>query len=51
MSLFRLMIGWEGGPPGKHGQAGLPSGLDQVNCDVDVPSRGFGVRARLVRAV
>jgi len=28
-----------------------PFGLDQVNRDVDVPSRGFGVRARLVRAV
>src|SRR5688572_13728482 len=28
-----------------------PFGLDQVNRDIDVPSRRFGVRARLVRAI
>src|SRR5438128_1079893 len=39
------------GLPDKHRQAGLPRGLDQVNRDVDVPSRGFRIRTSLVRAI
>jgi hypothetical protein len=37
--------------PDRHGEAGPRRGLEQVDLDVDVPSRGFGVRAGLVRQV